>query len=510
MIRMPVIVIVALFLAPPAWGQSTEPVARSHRIANGAAILAEFRELLSIPNHGRDTENIFRNAEYIRQQFAKRGVELQLLSLPGKPDVPPLIYGRIDSPGATRTIGIYVHYDGQPADAAKWTNAPFDSVLYTRAIEDGGERREFPEAGETIDPEWRLYGRSAGDDKAPIMALLAVLDAFQEKGIATTANIRFMFEGEEEMGSTHLGQYFDEHGEKFSDVDVWLICDGPVHQSRRPQIVFGVRGITSLRITVYGASRYLHSGHYGNFAPNPAMMLSQLLASMKDEQGNVLIKGYYDTVEPLSDREEAALDLVPNIDDQLREEFGLAASENNNESYLRRLLLPSLNIKGLESATAGPTARNVIPTTARVAMDLRLVKGNDPRAMQELVEAHIRGQGYHIVREDPDKKTRLTYPRIAKVIRGSGYRAARASMDLPIVESLVRAAERASDEEVILMPSLGGSLPLYLFEEKLDTPTIIVPMANHDDNQHAPDENIRIANLWYGIDLLGEILTMKD
>ncbi len=509
MSRLPVIVIVALLLAPLAWGQSIEPAARAYRKAHGAAILSEFRDLLSIPNHGRDTENIFRNAEYIRQQFARRGVEMQLLSLPGQPDVPPLIYGRIDTPGATRTIGIYVHYDGQPADASKWTNAPFEAVLYTRSIEDGGKRREFPEAGETIDPEWRLYGRSTGDDKAPLIALLTALDALAASDIAMTSNIRFMFEGEEEMGSPHLGQYFEQYDEKFSDVDVWLICDGPVHQSRRPQIVFGVRGITSLRITVYGASRYLHSGHYGNFAPNPAMMLSQLLASMKDEQGNVLIKGYYDSVEPLSAREQAALDAVPDIDDQLREEFGLAASENNNESYLRRLLLPSLNIKGLESATAGPTARNVIPTTATVAIDMRLVKGNDPRDMLDLVEAHIREQGYHIVREEPDRKTRLTYPRIAKVTRGSGYRAARTSMDLPIVESLVRAANRASDEEVILMPSLGGSLPLYLFEEMLNTPTIIVPMANHDDNQHAPDENIRIANLWYGIDLLGEILTMK-
>ena len=509
MSRLPVIVIVALLLTPLAWGQSIEPAARAYRKAHGAAILSEFRDLLSIPNHGRDTENIFRNAEYIRQQFARRGVEMQLLSLPGQPDVPPLIYGRIDTPGATRTIGIYVHYDGQPADASKWTNAPFEAVLYTRSIEDGGKRREFPEAGETIDPEWRLYGRSTGDDKAPLIALLTALDALAASDIAMTSNIRLMFEGEEEMGSPHLGQYFEQYGDKFSDVDVWLICDGPVHQSRRPQIVFGVRGITSLRITVYGASRYLHSGHYGNFAPNPAMMLSQLLASMKDEQGNVLIKGYYDSVEPLSAREQAALDAVPDIDDQLREEFGLAASENNNESYLRRLLLPSLNIKGLESATAGPTARNVIPTTATVAIDIRLVKGNDPRDMLDLVEAHIREQGYHIVREEPDRKTRLTYPRIAKVTRGSGYRAARTSMDLPIVESLVRAANRASDEEVILMPSLGGSLPLYLFEEKLNTPTIIVPMANHDDNQHAPDENIRIANLWYGIDLLGEILTMR-
>lgn len=201
---------------------------------------------------------------------------------------------------------------------------------------------------------------------------------------------------------------------------------------------------------------------------------------------------------------------MPEVDGLLRREFALATTEGEGETLAERLLRPALNIRGLGCGTVGPTARNVIPSSATVALGLRLVKGNDPEAMLDLVEAHVRGQGYHIVREEPDQKTRLAHPRIARITRGTGYPAARASMDLPIVDPLAEVARAAAGgEEVILMPSLGGSLPLYLFHEMLDAPTIIVPIANHDNNQHAPDENIRLANLWYGIDLMGGILTLR-
>jgi acetylornithine deacetylase/succinyl-diaminopimelate desuccinylase-like protein len=268
-----------------------------------------------------------------------------------------------------------------------------------------------------------------------------------------------------------------------------------------------VRGVTGLEITVYGAARNLHSGHYGNWAPNPGMMLAQLLAGMKDEAGNVIIEGFYDSVEPLGPADRAALATVPDVDESLKKELGLVRSEGTG-NLAERLLLPSLNVRGLQSANVGSKARNVIPMTAVAAIDIRMVKGNDPEAMKDLVETHIRKAGYHIVREDPAMETRLSHPRLAKVTRSKGYVAARTSMDHPIVKSLTAAAEEAAGEPVILMPSLGGSLPLYLFTEILEKPVVIVPIANHDDNQHAPDENIRLGNLWYGIDLMTAVLTM--
>ncbi len=426
------------------------------------------------------------------------------------PGAPPLVVGSLKTPGATRTIGIYAHYDGQPVDVERWSNPPWTPTLYTAAIDAGGERRPLPGPDEPIDPQWRLYARGSGDDKAPIMALLATLDAFRTASITPTSNFVFLFEGEEEAGSPHLGAYFDAHATQLQ-ADVWLICDGPVHQSRRPQIVFGVRGITACEITVYGADRFMHSGHYGNWTPNPAMMLARLLASMKDDNGHVTIDGFYDDVVPPSDADLAALATVPGVDDELKVAFGLGATEHPGRSLEQGLLLPALNVRGVAAGTVGPTARNVIPSTATASLDIRLVKGNDPGRMLDLLESHVRKQGYTIVREHPDHATRLAHPKIARIARGSGDRAARAPADLPIVPLLVDAARRASGgEDVILMPTMGGSLPLYLFEDKLAAPTIIVPIANHDNNQHAPDENLRIANLWYGMDLMAAILTLRD
>jgi acetylornithine deacetylase/succinyl-diaminopimelate desuccinylase-like protein len=478
--------------------------ARDHRARNGARILGDYATLLSIPNTPQDSASVRQNAQEIRDRLVARGVRARLWEIDG---APPVVYGRLETPGASRTLGIYAHYDGQPVDEERWTHPPFEPTLYTRALEIGGVPRSFPGASDAIDPEWRIYARSSGDDKVSFGALFTALDALDAAGIEPTSNLVFFFEGEEEQGSTHLGRYIDEHREEL-EVDLWLICDGPVHQSRRPQLVFGVRGITGAEITVYGAERYLHSGHYGNWAPNPAMMLAQLLASMKDSEGRVLIEGFYDSVEPLDEASEAALGRVPAIDESLRRELGLARTEAGNAPLSERILLPTLNLRGLQSATVGPTARNVIPTRAEASLDIRLVKGNDPERMLDRVERHIRAQGYHIVREEPDRETRLAHARIARVVREHGYPAVRTSMDLPVIQPVVEAARRVAGEELVLLPSLGGSLPLYLFEQRLARPVVIVPIANHDDNQHGPDENIRVANLWYGIDLFASLLTM--
>ncbi len=481
------------------------------RRAHEAEILRDFAALLRLPNVASDSVGIRRNADHIRSQLEKRGVAAELWTIAG---APPIVYGTLETHGvdktlgAERTLGIYVHYDGQPVDTAEWTHPPFEPTLLSAAIEAGGEVLPFPSPGEPTDPEWRIYARAAGDDKAPLAALFAALDALSAAGISRTSNLVFLFEGEEEAGSPHLGAYLERHRDRL-DVDLWLICDGPAHQSRRPQLVFGVRGVTSFEITVYGATRNLHSGHYGNWSPNPALMLSQLLASMKDAEGHVVIADFYDSTVPPGEAERAAIAALPEIDPALRRELGLAATEAGNATLAERILLPSLNVRGFESGAVGDKSRNVIPNRATASLDVRLAKGNDPQAMLDLVEAHIRARGYHIVRHEPDLETRLTHAKIAKIVRGSGYKAARTAMDLPVAQSVITAAEQASPEPLVLMPTLGGSLPLYLFTETLARPVVIVPIANHDNNQHAPDENLRLANLWYGIDLMAALLTME-
>ena len=505
-------VVVLAVLTAPAHAQAQGlDVARRYRDAHGPAILRDFADLLSIPNVASDRRNIRRNADEIISRLQEVGVSAEALELAG---ANPVVYGNLQVPGATRTLGIYVHYDGQPVDPSNWTNDPWEPTLYTRMITDGGRERPFPRAGEAIDPEWRLYARSAGDDKLPIGALIPVLRALQEEGLTPTSNLIFLFDGEEEAGSVNLETYLREYRDRFESIDLWLFFDGPVHQSGRPQITYGVRGFTGMSLTVYGATRSLHSGHYGNWAPVPGQILANLLATMKDpETGEVLVEGFYDTVDPVGPEEMQALAALPRYDEELKRELGLVHTEGEGQTLPERLLLPSLTIRGLSSGNVGALARNIIPATAEAVLGIRLVRGNDPDQMIDLVEAHIRAQGFHIVREDPDMETRLQHAKIVKIDRDeSGYPAARTSMDDPVAIGVVEAARQAArsaiGSELIVVPALGGSLPLYLFSELLETPAIVVPVANHDNNQHAPDENVRIANLWYAIDLYAALLTI--
>lgn len=479
--------------------------ARAYREAHGHEILSFFGELLRIPNTAFDLPNIRRNADFLKSTFEKRGIEMELLTLP---DAPPIVFGELKVPGATRTLMIYVHYDGQPVAIDQWeSGTPWSGELYTAAREKGGEKRPFPGPGEQIDPEWRIYGRSASDDKAPFPAILAVLDALREKGIQPTSNLKFFFEGEEEASSPHIAEYYDQYKDKLA-ADAWIVFDGPVHQSGRPLIVYGVRGVAALDITIYGAVRSLHSGHYGNFAPVPGQMMAHLLASMKDERGKVLIEGFFDSTAPITEADRAAIAAMPAYDGQIRDELGISWSESDNALLAERLLYPSLTIQGMTSGNTGKLARNVIPSTASANIGMRLAKGNDPDKMMDLVEEHIRKQGYHIVRREPDMDTRLAHDKIALVHRRDGYPASRTPIDIPISQNIISAIKRIDDRGPVLLPTYGASLPVFHFTQNSKVPLLIIPIANFDNNQHAPDENLRIGNLWYGIDLYASLFTM--
>lgn len=494
---------VSLFAQTPA-----VEAAREYKADHAHQILTNYFELLRIPNVASDIENIEKNADFLTAAFEKRGASMELLTLPEKPNVPPVIYGEINTPGAERTLILYVHYDGQPTDPKNWTNDPWEPTLYSASMEAEGEPIPFPEADQPINPEWRIYGRSASDDKVPFPAILATLDALNESDIALTSNIRFFFDGEEEAGSPHVREYLERYKDKF-EADLWVFLDGPKHQSGRPQVVFGVRGVTGMEVTVYGPSRALHSGHYGGWSPVPGQMLADLLASMKEETGEILIEGFNDSTAPITDADREAFATLPDYDDEIREELGLSWTEFKNRSLIESFMYPTLTIRGLNSGNTGELARNVIPTQATASLGIRLAKGNDPTDMQDKVEAHIRKQGYHIVRENPDKETRLKHRKVAKVTRGGGYPAMRTSIDNPMAQEIISAVQLAAEEEIILYPSYGGTLPIFHFEEVMQTPIVIVPIANHDNNQHAPDENIRIGNIWYGMEVYSSIFTMK-
>jgi acetylornithine deacetylase/succinyl-diaminopimelate desuccinylase-like protein len=340
-----------------------------------------------------------------------------------------------------------------------------------------------------------------------------VLRAFREGGVTPTSNLIFFFDGEEEAGSAHLGEYLQRFRDKVDPVDIWLFFDGPAHQSGRPQLTFGVRGSMGLEVTVYGAARELHSGHYGNWAPDTPQILSRLLASMKDERGRVLVDGWYDSAAPIGEEERAALRAMPDYDAEIRRELGLAWTEGQPASLPERLLLPALTVRGLSSGNTGSLSTNVMPTTATAALGIRLVKGNDPAHMRALVVRHIERQGFHVVTSDPDMTTRLKHPRIAKVTGGEDvYPAARTSMANPFAREVVAAATRAAArrfgaESLIIAPGMGGTLPLYFFTDVAGKPAVVVPVANHDNNQHGANENLRIANLWYAMELYAQLFS---
>ncbi len=286
--------------------------------------------------------------------------------------------------------------------------------------------------------------------------------------------MKFVFEGEEEAGSPHLGEILTKNRELLRS-DVWLICDGPVHQTRQQQIVFGARGIVSVDLTVYGPNRELHSGHYGNWAPNPAMMLARLLASMKDDDGRVTVARFYEGIAPLSDTEKRALAEAPVADPGLMRELALGRVEGGGKKLLELLNEPSLNIRGMSSARTGAGASNVIPSTATATIDMRLVKGITTAMAAERLKDHIRSQGYYLVENDPDAATRMAHPKVAKVeVEWSGYNASRTSMDLPISQAVLRAAEQARGP-IVKLPTMGGSVPLIVIEDILKVPTITTP-----------------------------------
>lgn len=473
----------------------------------GHNILGEFNRLLSIPNHASDSFNIRRNADLLVELFNKRGFAMQLLEYPGSP---PVVYGERIVPGAARTLCFYVHYDGQPADPSTWTNNPFSPVLYDEAMFRGGKQIPFPKAGEPISEDWRIYARSASDDKAPIISLMAAMDGLKNSGIAYTSNIKLFFDGEEESSSPHVSAILKKYSHLFEDVTAWMLVDGPVFQTGDPTLKFGGRGVTSMELTVFGPIRPLHSGHYGNYAPVPGQMLASLLHSMKDENGNVLIDGFYDSVEPVSAFELEQLKRIPSIEQTVKNDLALGWTEGGGQTLFQRLMLPSLTIQGLSSGNVGKLARNVIPATATANLGLRLVKGNDPEKMLDLLEAHIRKQGWHIVYEDPDRETRMKYPKVVRVDRDpDGFPAAKVPMDHPAILPIIEGVRSFTGNRLVLLPGEGGSNNIFsvIFDE-LKKPGISVNIANHDNNQHAEDENIRIGNLWYGVDLMSVLFTL--
>jgi len=470
-------------------------------------MIDEYTGFVAIPDVSNDSENIPLNTAFIQKMMEQRGIKSELLH-GTTASVNPAVFGEIKVAGAKRTIAFYAHYDGQPVNAKQWTNGlqPFKPVFITNSVENGGTIVDYK--GQALKDDWRLTGRASADDKAGVMTILNAYDALKKSGVTLVNNIKFFFEGEEEIGSPHLDEIFQNNKEELQ-ADIWIIVDGPRDVSGKKTIVFGARGYVNMDLTVYGAKRPLHSGNYGNWAPNPAMRLVQLLAGMQDNKGNVLMPGFYDDLIPLTTEEKNAIAAIPDVGETLKKELGVAAPDGEGKSFLELLSLPSLNIDGIQSANTGKLATNVIPATAEASLNLRLVPGNDGQRQMQKVKNYIQSRGYHILDHDPTDEERAQHGYLIKITTRTGYNAQRTPMNLPIARTVIKAVQSTVDYPVLLKPSMGGSLPLFLFEKYLDTKPVSVPVVNYDNNQHAENENVQLKFLWEGIGTMAAIMVME-
>jgi acetylornithine deacetylase/succinyl-diaminopimelate desuccinylase-like protein len=466
-----------------------------YRALHEAAIVGQLDQLTRLPSVAADPAGLAAAADLLQQALQQRGFEAsQLKSQNGGPSA---VFGTLKSPGAKRTVVFYAHYDGQPVTPAQWSSNPFVPLMRSGALNTGEHEVDWKNTRGPFDPEWRLYGRAVSDDKASIVAFLAGFDALKAAGRSPSVNVKVLWEGEEEAGSPHLGDILRANQTALA-ADLILIGDGPVHQSRRPMIYFGARGVMQLDATIYGPIRALHDGHYGNWVPNPASMAASLIAQMRDDEGRILIPGFADGVRALTPAEQLALRNLPAVDADLKREFGIDRAEGG-ENLAASLMRPALNIRGIRSGQVGESAANAIPINAVVSFDFRLVPDQSPPAVRAAVERFLQSRGWTLISDEPDLATRLAHPRLIRLQWDGGYPAFRGDLSAPAGRAAIAAAGKAAVGPVLVMPMTGGSVPLYEIAEILHVPVIGLPIVNHDNSQHAANENLRLRNLWDGI-----------
>lgn len=491
--------IVLSLVASPAFTQQVDvsDYVRRHQ----GEIVREFLELVAIPNHRADLPNIKRNAELLKKMLDRRGLKGEVWETP----TAPLVYGEKLVPGATRTTLFYIHYDGQPVDKAGWKQEdPFKPVVRAGSLEEGAAIVSDVATRESFPDNYRVYARSAGDDKGPIQAFVSAMDAI---GGNPGHNIKVILHGEEEGGGPSLDFAIKNHADKLRS-DVLIIVDGPQHPSNKPTIYYGARGGASLEVTVYTARMAMHSGNYGNWLPDANVRLTQLISSMFTPAGKVAIEGFYDDVLPFPAAAVQMMKAVPDVSDAMRKEFGLGSTDGAASSLQEGLNLPAFSVHTMKGGEVG----GVIAANATAEIALRLVKENSPRVMVDRVIAHIRKQGYFIVDKDPDTATLAAHPRIAKVTSragavGGAWRTDPELASVKFVADALRA--RYGAENVVRIRTLGGGIPATPFIDAFQVPVVGVSLANYDDNQHTDNENLRLGHLWKGIDVLAALMTSR-
>jgi acetylornithine deacetylase/succinyl-diaminopimelate desuccinylase-like protein len=411
-------------------------------------------------------EGIGEVAEYIANVMRQMGLTIQIMSTSGW----PMVFGEYRVHDNAPTVLLYGHYDVQPPDPLEeWITPPFEPTI----------RND------------RLYARGVGDNKGQHFAQLMALETLLSCRGTLPCNVKVLLEGEEEVGSPHMPEFMRAHRDELQ-ADLVIVSDGPVHENGQSTISFGVRGILDIELRAHGANRNLHSGHWGGIVPNPLWTIVHLLATMKNERGEITIDGFYDNVQPLTALERQALTHLPIDVDKVKRSLGIQRLDEPQErNYFERLAAcPTLTINGIHGGYGGPGSKTVLPHEAIAKCDIRLVEAQTADEILAKVKAHVQ-------RHAPE----------VTVTSYGGMDPSKTQLDSPFTEPLRQAIIAAQGAPPLLVPAKGASLPNYVFTKTLGMPVFGVPYANPDESNHAPNENMEIARFIMGIKTGAAMLT---
>ena len=502
--RLFILVLALTILHQTAIAQNIDKAHSSYPYAKNS--LNTLKELLAIPNDANYPEDIEKNIQWVENKMQEYNFSTERLATE---TVPLLLLEKPIAGKNEKTVLFYFHIDGQPVDPEFWfQDDPYKAVLKMEKEAEGWVDIAWSKLEEeTLDSEWRIFARSSSDDKSPFVMFLAVLEQMKQEGNTIPYNLKVILDFEEEKGSPRLANCVEKNKDKLIS-DMLLIFDGPLHTSNKPTLTFGARGITVATIKVFGPTFPLHSGHYGNYAPNPALRLSQLLSSMKDEHGRVLIPGFYDGIN-LDEKTMNILNSVPDDENKVKVKLGIGTIDSVGTNYQTALQYPSLNIRGMASAWVGPESRTIVPATATAEIDMRLVVESPPERQVALLKKHIESQGYLILDRKPTSQERFLNTHICQFTNDRAYAAFRTELDSPIGIWAYQALKETYGQDPIRVRTFGGSLPVTPFIKTLDVPAIIVPLVNSDNNQHSPNENLRLGNYFNGVKTLHALMHKK-
>ncbi|MEL6538222.1 MAG: M20/M25/M40 family metallo-hydrolase [Bacteroidota bacterium] len=489
--------LLGFILASPLWAQPTLDQRLEKATQDSFADLIEF---FSIPNDAHFPEQIEPNVVWCEEAFQALGFTTQRLET----EYVPLLLAEYPVANAEKTVLIYLQIDGQPVDPAKWDQeTPFTPTLKSQNAEGNWEAIPMERLYDAYDPEYRIFVRSASDAKGPVMMFLTAWKLMQELGETPSYSVKVIMDFEEEMGSPHLPQAVRDNRQALA-ADALLIFDGPRHPSNLPTLTFGARGIATITLTVFGPKAPQHSGHYGNWVPNPAFRLMQLVGGMKDDQGRVTIPGYYDGI-TIDGGARKIMEAVPDDETAIKNQLGISQTDAVGGSLQEAIQYPSLNVRGMAAGWVGSEKRTIIPASAVAEIDVRLVKESDPERLIGLIKEHIEAQGYHFTDgATPTDEERAQYGKLAHFTHQVSYGAFRTEVDSDLGRWLTQAVTNTLGQKPIIKRTSGGSIPISPFVNTLGIPAVTVPTVNPDNNQHSPNENIRMGNYSEGIrEILG-------